>query len=130
MDVKSLYPSMSWEECVESVQWLILNSKMEVEDVNWFEVGKYLAVMMAPEEISREGLYNVIPNRKGIRLRRITVSYLRQKRNAGNWSQARRPGVRQKQKMLAFAVAYGVQTVLSSHTYKVADDNYLPVSWW
>ena len=94
MDVKSLYPSMSWEECVESVQWLILNSKMNVEDVNWFEVGKYLAVMMAPEEISREGLDNVIPKRRGIRLRRITVNYLRQKRNAGNWSQARRPGVR------------------------------------
>ena len=46
MDVKALYPSMSWTEIVKSVKWLILISNMSVENVNWFEVGKYLAVMM------------------------------------------------------------------------------------
>lgn len=124
MDVKALYPSMSWEEIVKSVKWLILNTDMNVESVDWFEVGKYLAVMMTPEEVTAEGLTHVIPKRRGVRLRRITVNYLRRKRNAENWLPARRPGVRQKRKMLSLAVSYGVHTTLSCHTYKVADDMY------
>ena len=35
MDVKALYPSMSWEEIVKSVKWLILNSDMNIDNVNW-----------------------------------------------------------------------------------------------
>ena len=97
---------------------------MNVENVNWFEVGKYLAVMMTPEEIAEEGLDNVIPKRRGLRLRKITVNYLKQKKNADKWLPARRPGVRQKRTMLGLAVSYGVQTNMSCHTYKVADDLY------
>ena len=40
---------------------MILNSDMNIKNVNWFEVGKYLAVMMTTEEIIEEGLENVIP---------------------------------------------------------------------
>ena len=110
MDVKALYPSMSWDEIVKSVKWIILKSDMQVEDVNWLEVGKYLAVMMNKEEIVEEGLEYVIPKREGIRLRNITINYLRQKKNNSKWLPARRPGVRQKKKMLALAVGYGVYT--------------------
>jgi hypothetical protein len=124
MDVKALYPSMSWEEIVKSVKWVIMNTNMDIENVNWSEVGKYLAVMMTNEEIMDEGLENVIPKRRGIRLRKITVNYLRQKKNADKWLPARRPGVRQKQRMLALAVGYGLYTAMSSHTYKVADNLY------
>ena len=106
LDVKALYPSMSWEEIVKSIKWLILNTDMIVENVNWSEVGKYLAVMMTPEEITEEGLTNVIPKRRGLRLRRITVNYLRHKRNEDKWIPARKPGVRQQRKMLALAVSY------------------------
>ena len=71
-----------------------------------------------------EGLGNVIPKRRGVRLRKITINYLRHKKNADNWLPARRPGVRQQQKMLALAVAHAVQTAMSHHTYMVADDIY------
>ena len=97
---------------------------MNIENVNWSEVGKYLAVMMTTEEIIEEGLENVIPKRRGVRLRKITVNYLRHKRNADKWQPARRPGVRQKSKMLSLVVGYGVYTAISSHTYKVAADFY------
>ena len=41
MDVKALYPSMSWEEIKKSVKWLIINnSDMVIDNVNWFEIGK------------------------------------------------------------------------------------------
>ena len=44
---------------------MILNSDMNIENVNWSEVGKYLAVMMTTEEIIEEELENVIPKRRG-----------------------------------------------------------------
>ena len=89
-----------------------LISKYELgrDCVNWLEVGKYLAVMMNKEEIIEEGLEYVIPKREGIRLRNIAINYLRQKKNNSKWLPARRPGVRQKKKMLALAVGYGVYT--------------------
>ena len=52
MDVKALYPSMSWDEIIESVKWIIMKSDMKIENVDWFEVGKYLAIMMTKEETS------------------------------------------------------------------------------
>ena len=52
------------------------------------------------------------------------MNYMRHKINADKWLPARRPGVRQKTKMLALAVGYGVYTAMSSHTYKVADNLY------
>ena len=55
MDVKALYPSMSWAEIVKSAKWVILNTNMNIENVNWFEVGKYLVIMMSPDEIAAEG---------------------------------------------------------------------------
>ena len=52
------------------------------------------------------------------------MNYLRQKKNADKWLPARRPGVRQKRKMLALVISYGVHTAISCHTYKVGDSIY------
>ena len=41
--------------CIQAVNWMILKSNMKVENVDWFEVGKYLAVVMSAEEITQEG---------------------------------------------------------------------------
>ena len=88
------------------------------------EVGKYLAVKMSREEIEAEGLTHVIPRRRGLRLRKITINYLQNKKNAGKWHPARKPGRRQQKTLLALAVSYGVHAVLSNHTYMVGDVMY------
>ena len=124
MDVKALYPSMSWTEIVSAVKEMIMESTMEMENVNWLEVGKHLAVKMSREEIEAEGLTHVIPRRRGVRLRRITINYLQNKKNAGKWLPARRPGRIQQKKLLALAVSFGVQAALSNHTYMVGDTMY------
>ena len=109
---------------------MIGNSEMVIENVDWHEVGKYLAVMMTREEIPEEGLVHVIPKRRDgeSRLRKITMNYLHQKKNQGKWLKARRPGVRQQRRMLALAVSYGVRACISNHTYKVGDIMYMQAS--
>ena len=111
---------MSWKDIVIAVREMILNSELEMKNVDWHQVGKYLAVMMSKDEIQQEGLQHVIPKRRGeIRIqRRITIRFLQAKKNDQKWLPGRRPGVRQKQKMLGLAVSYGVYTCLSHHTYK------------
>ena len=71
MDVKGLYPSMSWKEIVIAVKEMIMNSEMDINNVDWTEVGKYLAVLISQEEIAQEGLTHVIPKRRGVSLRNI-----------------------------------------------------------
>jgi hypothetical protein len=46
MDVKSVYPSMSWAEIMIAIKEMIINTEMDIMNVDWAEVGKYLAVMM------------------------------------------------------------------------------------
>ena len=127
MDVKALYPSMEWEEIIKSVREMIEGSDMEIENVDWKEVGKYLAVSMTKEEIEREGLRKVVPERKGENLRKITVSYLNNKNNDDQWENTRAPGKKQKRKMLGLIVAEGVKTCLENHMYCVGDTKYLQV---
>ena len=75
MDVKALYPSMKWVDIIAAVREMIENSVMDVQTVEWQEVGKYLAVMMTREEIEAEGLQHVIPKRSEAvrRRRKITI---------------------------------------------------------
>ena len=104
MDIKYLYPSMSWKKMIKAVKELIMGSDMDIENIDWVEVVKYLAVMMTRQYIEEESLRTVIPKRRGIRLRKITINHLHQKKNADKWLPARRPGVRQKRRMLSCMV--------------------------
>ena len=123
MDVKALFPSMKWDEIIKAVREMIEESDMSIENVDWHEVGKYLFVMMSKDEIEREGLNHVVPKRKSNR--DITINYLQNKKNDENWSKGRKPGRRQKGKILSLTIYLGVQQVLASHTYKVGDTIYL-----
>ena len=125
MDVKALYPSMEWNEIEKSVREMVENSERDIENVNWIEVGKYLAVIMSEEEIEREGLRRVIPERRGETNRKITVAYLADKKNEDKWMQARAPGSRQKKKMLGIAISRGVRTCMENHVYCMGDKIFL-----
>ena len=125
MDVKALYPSMEWKEIGVAVREMVENCDEEVQDVDWKEVGKYIATTISKEEIEREGLQHVIPKRKQETGRRITVAYLQNKKNDKNWSNPRTPGHGQKKKMIGLALAIGIQTCMENHVYKVGDKVYL-----
>ena len=77
MDIKALFPSMKWVDIIKAVRDMIEESDMNIEDVDWHEVGKYLVVMLSKDEIEQEGLNHVVPKRK--RNRNITINYLQEK---------------------------------------------------
>ena len=125
MDVKALYPSMEWEETIIAVRELIEESEEGIQNVNYSEVGKYLAVTLTKEEIAREGLEHVVPKRKIDTGREISIAYLCNANNKDKWQRARIPGSRQKRKMVAIAVAEGVRACMSNHVYCVGDKVFL-----
>ena len=94
MDIKALFPSMKWVYIIKAVRDMIEESDMNIEDVDWHEVGKYLVVMLSKGEIEQEGLNHVVPKRKSNR--NITINYLQDKKNDKNWNRGRKPGRLQK----------------------------------
>ena len=95
---------------------------MNIKNVDWREVAKYIAVMFTEEEIKEEGLDKVVPRRESNR--KVTINYLQSKQNDNNWVGGRKPGVNQQKKMLAMAISKGVFMVMSNHTYRVGDNVY------
>ena len=47
---------MKWDAIVIAVKEMIIKSEMDIADVDWCAVAKYIAVMVPPEEIEAEGL--------------------------------------------------------------------------
>ena len=93
--------------------------------MDYEEVGKYLAVMLDKGTIAKEGLSNVVPERKVETNRKITVAYLCNKANEEKWKTARKPGKQQRKKMIAIAVAEGIRACMSQHVYRVGDKTFL-----
>ena len=125
MDVKALYPSMDWEEIVLALREMIEESEREIEDVDWHELGKYIAVTLDKEEVEKEGLRLVVPQRREETGRKISIAYLCNKRNEGKWGTANQPRCRQRRRMLAIGISQAVRVCLEGHTYKVGDRIYL-----
>ena len=125
MDVKALYPSMEWKEIIVAVKELIEDSEDEVKNVDYEEIGKYLAVTLTREEIERERLGDFIPERKVKTGRDISIAYLCNKANDDKWKTVKRPGKEERKRMTALAVAEGVKVCMANHVYCVGDKVFL-----
>ena len=62
--MKSLYPSLKREDTVIIVGQLVEESDIDYDDLDFKELGKYLAVNLSPEEIVGSNLIAAIPNRR------------------------------------------------------------------
>ena len=125
-DVKSLYPSVTKSVAEQCVKDLVLNSDMEVININYKEMSKYLFVMMTPDEVSRDKLGEVLPKRVKISRKPLTTNcLLSNKPEHEEWVLGRSPTEDEKRMMLANTVAIGVRYVMENHTYKMGDDIFL-----
>ena len=44
MDVIKLYPSLQKEVCKRAIKWLIGKSDVSLENIDWIQVARYIAV--------------------------------------------------------------------------------------
>ena len=99
---------------------------MEVINVNYTEVSKYLYIMMSQEEKESEKLNEVLPKRVKVSRKPLTTNcLLSNKPEKDEWILGRSPNDQEKRVMLANAVALGVRSVMSSHSYKMGDEIFL-----
>ena len=142
MDVKALYPSLRIDAAKRIVKNLILRvqeeERMTFHNIEWKEVGKYLAIMMTVEEQEEEGLTAVIPTRnvecnargrkpgpaywESDKIERVQQNGTKVKVN--KWIEGNEPEEDQKRRMLAEMMAKAVETSMRNHLYRFDGKNY------
>ena len=125
MDVKSLYPSLRKSVCKDAAKWLVNKSGVSVENVDWTQVTRYLAVNMTPEEIDKEGVADVIPGRVKKTRRQLTMHSLYVNTADKDWLPSKTPSEDQKRILLGLVMAIGIDTIMSNHTFMLGDDVFL-----
>lgn len=133
LDVKALYPSMKLEE-VRPILSEMLNGvqregKLELMDVEWHEMGKYLAILCDREELERYGVESVVPTRtaknRGPRpgpayweddLRETVVNGKKEK--ISKWNRVREPDQEEGQNMITLMLIKAVEVLMRNHTYR------------
>ena len=73
-DVKALYPSLDMDFTIEKVCDVFFESDIQVEGVDYEEVGLYLAINIEPEVLQRSNIADVCPTRKSKRGRKPTIT--------------------------------------------------------
>ena len=134
MDVKALYPSLKIKEVIPIIYQMIIRlqeeEKLCIEDVDWAEVGKYLAVTCSEEEIKEKKLSSAIPKRavgEDTRGKKPGPAYwesdtIEVRRNGEvekirKWITSREPSANQKSRMLALMIVKAVEVSMKNHMY-------------
>ena len=127
MDISSLFPSMKKSTCATAVKDLVINSNLEIENINLYEMTKYLRVFMSPEEIIKDDLEHVLPKRAKKSRVKLTINCLKSDKDDHiKWIPAvNSPNEQQKKKIIANVLCIGVELVMSKHCYQVGNDTYL-----
>ena len=121
MDVKSLYPSIRVSVAKKAMKWLVMRSEMDMMNLNFTEMTRYLAVNMSPEELESEGLTSCIPGRLKISRRKLTMNSLKDKNADILWLKAAPPTDHQKKVILGNVLAIAAEVIMTHHTYIEGD---------
>ena len=125
MDIKALYPSLRKQVCKDAMQWIINKTEVSVEDMDWTQVTRYIAVMMSPEDIEKEGLTDVIPGRVKVTRRKLTMHSLSVNSADQDWLPSAPPNELQQRKLLGLVMTIAVDVIMSNHTFMLGDDVFL-----
>ena len=134
LDVKALYPSLRVRDVkeivAEYIQEVLDGGKLVMEEIDWYEAGKYLAVTMSKTEQARLGLKDIIPRRtagENPSGPKITPNYWESefigKKDEGGerrekWIRGPEPDKKRGHKMIAWTIAIAVETSMSNHMYR------------
>ena len=128
LDIKSLYPSLTKEWVRKILSTMIMRTEVVVDQVDWQEVGVYLATTHSQQEIDQMNLSEVVPrwrhrpqgggNRPGITGNRALLGR-KEEEEEQSWLQPQRqPSEEEKKRMWTAAVVEGVMGVMTNHTYR------------
>ena len=133
LDVKALYPSLKVNEVKKIVEEMLYKVQEEgnliFNDVDFHEVGKYLAITCTEEEIIENGLKEVIPKRTASNRgpkpgpayweSDFRDTYENGKRQEViKWYKAKNPNKKEEQKMITLMVVKAIEVVMKNHTYR------------
>ena len=125
-DVEALYPSLDVDFTVDKVCELFISSKVNIEGVDYKEVGLYMSLNRNDAELSELGIREYCPTRRTNRGRRPNMTGCG---TTENEEERYRPWVfpdisemncEMKKKMIAEALRVALLTVLKTHTYEFA----------
>ena len=129
LDIKSLYPSLTKEWVEKILSTMIMKTEVMVEEIDWAELGVYLATTHTQQELDDKGLSRVVPrwrhrpqgggNRPGITGSRAVQGKKDDEEEEKSWLRPEQmPTEEEKQKMWAAAVVAGVLGAMNNHTYR------------
>ncbi|KAL9976409.1 hypothetical protein ACROYT_G013708 [Oculina patagonica] len=121
-DVKALYPSLDIDFTIEKVCDIFFESDVQVEGVDYEEVGLYLAINIEPEVLQRSNITYVCPTRRSKRGRRptITASGTEEKKEKRfkPWNLPKKQAdERAKRLMLREALHVALSVIMKNHVY-------------
>ena len=121
-DVKALYPSLDIDETIEVVTQMFMESKVEIEGVDYKELSLYLALNRSKEELTTAGVVKECPKRRSNRGLKptITASGIKTEKaqRYGPWIFPNKEPTKTETKvMLKEALKIALEIVLKNHIY-------------
>ena len=127
LDVKGLYPSLEVERAAEIVRGMVASSAVDVENVDFDELAKYIAINVSDVEIEQSGMRDLVHTRRftkgpkpGMTSREVIGGDEQRSDERTKWRKpVRAPATPAEGKeLLGWAVEIGVKTVMKNHIYK------------
>ena len=140
LDVKALYPSLKVEEVKKIINEMLTEVQREgnlnFQDIDYYEVGKYIKVACTEEEIRENRLENIIPERTaGNRGQRPTAAYWDNdvrvqvengiRKEVPKWKETNtQPEKDEKERMISLMIVKAVEIIMKNHTYRFNNKYY------
>ena len=122
-DVETMFPSLEAEQVAKLVADEFMRTKFDVDEVNYKQLGIYIALNWSPGKIRIEGLHRVCPRRKYNKGPKPTIHGKEAKGGKSDegdskWEfEGNEPNEWEKKKLVASAIQIGIIASFKHHVY-------------
>ena len=121
MDVKSLYPSLDIDMVIDIVAEEFYKSELQICNIDYEEVGLYVAINKGMEYVENHGLSQICPKRRSNRRKPIITGSgaLKSKKGRfGPWiKRMKAPDEREERRLMKEAIKIALEIILKNHIY-------------
>ena len=124
LDVVKWYPSMEIKRLIEIIMELMMEADLDVGEIDFDQLGIYIATSLTKEEIRNADLEKVVPKRKERKRAGITNKDIwLTEGDKCQWEvPERKPNKLEKQKMFTVGICIGVKLIMENHIYRFAGE--------